>query len=89
MRKLVHIFFVHRLVKFILEDIFGRSTVGTVNPDFRHRLPVLHGNFVHPEGIQAIDIFGLFWATSEAVSEVAGEVADLADMDTDVRIKGA
>lgn len=74
---------------FVLEDVFGRGTIWPIDAELGHHLPVLQGYFVHAHWVEAFQIRGLRWAAAECVSEGASEVADLADVDADVRVEGA
>lgn len=74
---------------FVVEDVFGRRSIRTVNADRWHGLAILQCDFVHAHGIQGIVFFRLGRAGAEGITESAGEVANLADVDRDVVVKGA
>jgi hypothetical protein len=74
---------------FVVEDVFRGSTVGAVNAELRHLLSVLESDFVHAVGVDAIVELGLGGTGTEGVSEGAGEVTDLADVDGDVGVEWA
>ena len=73
----------------VLEHVLGRSAVGSVDADLRHLLPGLERDLVHAHGVHLVVELGLGLACAEGVGEGAGEVADLADVDGDVRVEGA
>lgn len=73
---------------FVVEDVLGGGAVGPVDTEGGHFLAVLQGDFVHAEGVEAFEVFGLRGAAAEGVAEGAGEVADLPDVDADVGIEG-
>ena len=71
---------------FVVEDVFGWGSVRSVDADSRHCLTVLECDLVHAHGIEAFELFGLEGAGAEGVSESAGKVADLSDVDGDVGV---
>ena len=73
---------------FVLEDVFGGGSVGPVDAEGGHHLPVLERDFVHTHWIEAFEVSGLRRSAAESVSEAAGEVADLPDVYADVWVEG-
>ena len=71
---------------FVLEDVFGGSTVGTVDAQGWHLLAVLQRDLVHAHGVELIVELALRLSSTKRIGEGAGEVAHLADMDGDVRV---
>ena len=49
---------------FVVEDIFGGSTIGSVDADARHALAGLESDFVHAHGVKAVVFFGLSGTSS-------------------------
>lgn len=74
---------------FVVEDVFGRGTVRSVDTDSWHCLAVLERDFVHAHWVEAFELFGLEGAGAEGVAESACEVAYLSDVDGDVGVEGA
>lgn len=73
---------------FVVEDIFSGCSVGTVDLESGHGLAILESDFVHSHGIDIVVEFGLGGSSAEGVTECAGEVSDLADVDRDVGVEG-
>lgn len=71
---------------FILEDVFGGSSVGTVDTERRHLLAVLQRNLVHAHGIQLIVKLGLRLPGAQGIGKCAGKVTDLTDVHRDVGV---
>jgi len=74
---------------FVVEDVFGGGAVGPVDAEFGHCLAILERDFVHAHRVEAFVFFGLEGTGAEGVTDVTGEVADLADVDGDVGVEGA
>lgn len=72
---------------FVVEDILSWCSVGTVDLDLRHLLSVLESDFVHAHGVNIIVKLGLSGSGSKSVTESAGEVSNLSDVDGDIRIE--
>lgn len=66
---------------FVVEDVFGGCSVWTVDAEFGHGLTVLESDFVHAVLVDAVVQFGLGGSGSECITESAGEVSDLTDVD--------
>lgn len=78
----------HQDGDFVVEHVLCGSTVRPVDANLGHLLPVLHGDFVHSQRIEAVDILGLFGPAAESVAECLGKVAYLPNVDTYVRVEG-
>lgn len=50
---------------------------------------VLEGDFIDARGIEAVELFGLGRTAAESVTNGAGPIADLADVDANIGIEGA
>lgn len=74
---------------FVLKDILSRSSIGAVNTQSRHLLAVLQSDFVHTHGVNTVVELGLSGTSTESVSQLAGEVTDLANVDGDIGIERA
>lgn len=68
----------------VVEDVFGRSSVGPVDADRRHRLVLLQGDFVDPGRVKRVKLLGLSRPTTQGVTKRSGPVAHLADMDAHI-----
>lgn len=73
----------------VVEDVFGGGTVRAVDAKKGHLLAVLERDFVHTAWVDAVIELGLRGPSSEGVTELPGEVTDLADVNGDVGVKGA
>jgi hypothetical protein len=74
---------------FVLEYIFGRGTVRAVDSESRHLITVLKGNFVHTHGVNIVVELGLGSTSTESITQLSGEVTNLANVDRHIRVKGA
>ena len=74
---------------FVVEHIFGGSSIWAIDAELGHLLAILKGNFVHAHRVEAVIGFGLRGATAKGVTKGAGEVTNLADVDGDIWIEGA
>lgn len=73
----------------VVEDVLGGGAVGAVQA---HRGEAAHHvgrDLIDAEGVESVIEGFLVWAGAEGIGKVARPVADLADVDADVRIEGA
>lgn len=66
---------------FILKDVFGWSSVGSVNSKSRHLLTILQSDLVHTHGVNAVVELGLSSTSTKGISHLTGEVTNLSNMD--------
>lgn len=66
---------------FILKDVFGGSSVGSVNAKSRHLLAILQSDLVHTHRVDAVVKLGLSSTSTKGISQLASEVTDLSNMD--------
>lgn len=71
---------------FVLEDIFGGSSVRAIDADGGHLLPVLQRDLVHAHGIQFVVEFGLRLTSAEVIGKLTGEITNLSDVHGNVGI---
>lgn len=71
---------------FVFENILSRSTIGSVDFQSRHLLPILKSNLVHAHGIHTLVQFGLSGSSTNSITEGSGEVTDLANVDRNIRV---
>lgn len=74
---------------FVLEYVFGGSSVGSVDTEIGHLLAILQSNLVHSHGVDTVVKLGLGAAGTNRITESAGEVTNLANVNRDVRVEGA
>jgi hypothetical protein len=74
---------------FVLKDILGGSSVGSVNLEAGHLLAVLQRDFVHAHRVKLVVKLGLRLSSTESIGKSASKVTDLADVDRDVGVVGA
>lgn len=74
---------------FVVEDVFRRGAVGSVDADARHGLVVLQRDFVDARRVEVVKFLGLCGTASKSVTDVAGPVAHLAHVDADVGVERA
>jgi hypothetical protein len=69
---------------FVLEDVFGGRSVGSVDAESRHLLAVLESDLVHAHGVELVVELGLRLAGTKGIGKGAGEVTDLTDVNGNV-----
>lgn len=74
---------------FVLKNILSRGTVRSINAEARHLLAVLQSDFVHAHGVDTIVELRLSRASTECVTESAGEVTNLTHVNRDVGVEWA
>ncbi len=70
----------------VLEYVLRRGTIRSIDSQGRHLLPVLQRHLVHTHGINALVQLGLGGASTDGVAQSSSEVANLSDVDRDVRV---
>jgi hypothetical protein len=73
---------------FVLKYVFGWGSVGSVNLEAGHLLPVLKRNLVHAHGVELVVELGLRLSSAKSVGKSASEVTDLADVHRNIRVVG-
>ena len=72
----------------VLEDVFSRGAIRSIDPELRHLLPMSQSNLVHTHRVETVIFLSLLGTTSQSIAKSLGEVSNLSNMYRHIWIEG-